>query len=126
MVKVAVLDLNDPENMNRWIIGGPPKVLVSSPFSSEQIQIAYVKNVKKGFLDKEPEHYHTPPIEEFYLVLEGILKVKVEDEVITLKSMQILAVPPKKSHKILDHSRRIRFFTIRTPISTQRTKIKTE
>lgn len=125
MVKVAVLDLNNPENMNRWIIGGPPQVLESSPFSSEQTQVAYVKNIENGFLDKDPEHYHLPPIEEFYLVLEGILKVKVEDEVITLKSMQILAIPPKKRHRILDHSRRLQYF-IRTPISTERTKIKTE
>jgi len=35
MVKVAILNLKDSENMNRWIIGGPP-----------QIQIAYVKNVQ--------------------------------------------------------------------------------
>jgi mannose-6-phosphate isomerase-like protein (cupin superfamily) len=125
MVKVAILDLNDPKNCNRWIIGLPKEVPEGSPFYSEQIQIAYVKNLEKGIIEKEPEHYHTPPIEEFYLVLKGTLKVKVEDNTIVLKSKQILAIPPNKRHKILDYSLPIQFFTIRAPISTEKTKIKT-
>lgn len=125
MVKVAVLDLNDPKNWNHWIIGTPTEVPESSPFYSEQIQIAHVKNLEKGILEKEPEHYHSPPIEEFYLVLRGILKVKVEDNIIVLKPKQILAIPPNKRHKILNYSLPIQFFTIRAPISTEKTKIKT-
>lgn len=126
MVKVAALNLKDPENINRWIIGGPPQVPKSSPFNSEQIQIAYVKNIEKGILNKEPEHYHTVPIEEFYLVLRGTLKVKVEDNIITLKPMQILAIPPKKRHKIINHSQKLQYFTIRAPISTEKTKKETK
>ena len=125
MVKVAVLDLNDPKNWNHWIIGTPTEVPESSPFYSEQIQIAHVKNLEKGILEKEPEHYHSPPIEEFYLVLRGILKVKVEDNIIVLKPKQILAIPPNKRHKIVNYSLPIQFFTIRAPISTEKTKIKT-
>jgi mannose-6-phosphate isomerase-like protein (cupin superfamily) len=125
MVKVAVLDLNDPKNWNHWIIGTPTEVPESSPFYSEQIQIAHVKNPEKGILEKEPEHYHLLPIEEFYLVLQGILKVKVEDNIIVVKPKQILAIPPNKRHRILNYSLPIQFFTIRAPISTEKTKIKT-
>jgi mannose-6-phosphate isomerase-like protein (cupin superfamily) len=125
MVKVAILDLNNPENMNRWIIGGPPKVPKTSPFYSEQIQIAYVKNVQKGILEREPEHYHTSPIEEFYLVLKGTLKVRVEEDIITVKPMQILAIPPKTRHKIINHSQKLQYFTARAPVSTEKTKIET-
>jgi mannose-6-phosphate isomerase-like protein (cupin superfamily) len=124
MVKVAILNLKNPENMNRWIIGGPPQVPKDSPFYSEQIQIAYVKNVQKGILNKEPKHYHTSPIEEFYAVLRGTLKVKVENDVITIKPMQILAIPPKTHHKIVNHSQRLQYFTIRAPISTAKTKVE--
>lgn len=125
MVKVAILNLNNPENMNRWIIGGPPKVPKTSSFYSEQIQIAYVKDVKKGILEKEPEHYHTSPIEEFYVVLKGTLKVRVEEDIITVKPMQILAIPPKTRHKIFNHSQKLQYFTVRAPISTEKTKIET-
>jgi len=125
MVKVALLELKDPKNRNRWIIGTPTQVPKSSPFYSKQIQIAYVKNPEKGIIEKEPEHYHTPPIEEFYLILQGALKVKVEDNIIVLKSKQILAIPPNKRHKILDYSLPLQFFTIRAPISTEKTKIET-
>jgi mannose-6-phosphate isomerase-like protein (cupin superfamily) len=125
MVKASILDLNHPENMNRWIIGGPPGVPKDSSFYSEQIQIAYVRNIKKGILDKEPEHYHIPPIEEFYFVMNGTLRVKVENKIIIVKSMQILAVPPKTRHKIVSHSLRLQYFTIRAPISTDKTKIET-
>jgi len=122
MVKLSILNLNSPENANRWIIGGPPQVLKDSPFYSEQIQIAHVKNIRKGILDKEPEHYHTSPIEEFYLVLKGTLRLKVENNIIAIKSMQILVVPPKTRHKIVGHSQRIQWFTIRAPFSTEETK----
>jgi mannose-6-phosphate isomerase-like protein (cupin superfamily) len=124
MVKVAILNLKDPENMNRWIIGGPPQVPKDSSFYSEQIQIAYVKNIQKGILTKEPEHYHTSPIEEFYLVLKGTLKVKVENDIITIKPMQILAIPPEIHHKIVNHSQKLQYFTIRAPISTEKTKVE--
>jgi mannose-6-phosphate isomerase-like protein (cupin superfamily) len=124
MVKLCILNLDSPENVNRWIIGSPPQVLKDSPFHSEQIQIAYVKNIQKGILDREPEHYHTSPIEEFYFVLKGTLKVKVEKDIITIKSMQILVVPPKTRHKIVSHSQRLQYFTIRAPISTEKTKKK--
>jgi len=125
MVKLAVLDLNESKNMNRWIVAGPPQVQKNSHFYSEQIQIAYVKNIQKGILTKEPEHYHTSPIEEFYLVIKGKLKVKVENDTITVKPMQILAVPPKKRHKIIAHSQKLQYFTIRAPFSTEKTKIET-
>ena len=124
MVKVAILNLKDPENINSWIIGGPPQVPKDSPSYSEQIQIAHVKNIQKGILNKEPEHYHTSPIEEFYLVLKGALKVKVENDVITIKPMQILAIPPETHHKIVNHSQHLQYFTIRAPISTEKTKVE--
>jgi mannose-6-phosphate isomerase-like protein (cupin superfamily) len=126
MVKLTVLNLKDPENINRWIVGGPPQVSKTSLSHSEQIQIAYVNNIQKGILNKEPEHYHTKPIEEFYLVIKGTLKLKVENKTITLKPMQILAIPPETSHKIINHSPKLQYFTIRAPFSTEKTKIETK
>jgi mannose-6-phosphate isomerase-like protein (cupin superfamily) len=124
VVKTAILNLKDPKNMNRWIIGGPPQVPKDSPFHSEQIQIAYVKNIPKDILTKEPEHYHTSHIEEFYLVLKGTLEVKVENDIMTIKPTQILAIPPGTRHKIVNHSQQLQYFTIRAPISTEKTKVE--
>jgi len=123
MVKVALLNLEAPKNRNRWIIGTPEDIPKTSPFYSEQIQIAYVKNPRKGLLEKGGEHSHTPPIEEYYLVLEGTLTVKVENKEITIKPNQILSIPPEKRHKITNYTLPLRCFTIRAPISTQKTKI---
>jgi mannose-6-phosphate isomerase-like protein (cupin superfamily) len=124
MVRVAVLDLEDPQKWNKWIIGTPEDVPKSSPFYSEQLQIKYNKNPdKEGFLEEEEEHWHSSPIEEFYFVLQGTLEVKVEDDVVNLGSMQILSVPPNKSHMVIDYSLPIQFFTIRAPISGEKTKI---
>ena len=118
-----VKDLNDPNNWNHWIVGTLDDVPVSSPFYSEQIQIAYVNNPEKGLLEKGKEHLHKPPIEEYYLVLEGTLKVEVENEIINVKSMQILKVPPMKRHKVTGYSLPLRFFTIRAPISKAENRI---
>jgi len=127
MVKVAVLDFNDQKNWNRWVIGTPHDVPRSSPFYSEQIQIAFVNNPEReDFLKIQVEHYHTSPIEEYFLVLQGALKVKVENTIIIVKPMQLLAVPPNKRHTIIGYSPPLRYFLIRAPISTEKTKIITE
>jgi len=124
MVEVAVLDLSDPQKWNRWVIGTPEAVPRSSPFYSEQLQVRYGKNPEKEHgLKNEVEHWHTPPIEEYYLVLKGTLKVKIEDTVIDLKPMQILTVPPNKRHRVIDYSFPVEFFVIRAPISSGRTKM---
>jgi mannose-6-phosphate isomerase-like protein (cupin superfamily) len=127
MVKVAVLNFDDPEKWNRWIVGTPSEVPKSSPFYSEQLQMAYVNNPdRREFLKRQVEHYHIPPIEEYYLVLQGTLKVRVENRVIVLKPMQLLAVPPNKRHTIIDYSSPLQYFVIRAPISSEKTKIKTK
>jgi mannose-6-phosphate isomerase-like protein (cupin superfamily) len=118
-----VKDLNDPGTWNRWIIGTPDDVPETSPFYSRQIQIAYVNNPEKGLLEKGTRHFHKPPIEEYYLVLEGSLEIEVESEIFSVEPMQILKVPPMKRHKITGYSLPLRFFTIRTPISSTETRI---
>jgi mannose-6-phosphate isomerase-like protein (cupin superfamily) len=125
MVRVAILDLNDPKKWNRWVIGTPMEVPKSSPFYSEQLQIRYCRNLEKeNSLRDEVEHWHTPPIEEYYFVLQGALRVKVEDDILDVKQMQILAVPPKKRHRVIDHSVPVEFAVIRAPISSEETKIE--
>ena len=125
MVKAAVLDLNDPRKWNLWVIGTPGDVPKSSPFYSEQLQIRYNKNPEKKLsLQKEVEHWHTPPIEEYYFLLQGTLKIKIDDDVVDLKPMQILPVPPNKRHRVLDYSFPVEFLVIRAPISSEKTKIK--
>jgi hypothetical protein len=57
MVEVAVLDLKNQENWNRWIVGTPPAISETSQFHSEQIQIAFVNNPEKeDFLKLQAEH----------------------------------------------------------------------
>jgi len=127
MVKAVALDFKDPKEWNRWIVGMPKDVPQCSPFYSEQIQIAYVNNPnREEFLKMQVEHYHTSPIEEYFLVLQGNLKVKVSNNIINLKSMQLLGIPPNERHTILDYTEPLRYFLIRAPISTEKTKIITE
>jgi mannose-6-phosphate isomerase-like protein (cupin superfamily) len=125
MVKVAVLDLKDPKKWNRWVIGTPEAIPRHSPFYSKQLQVMYNKSLEKeGSLENEVEHWHSPPIEEYYFVLQGTLKVKVEDVVINIGPMQILTVPPSKRHRVVDQSFPIEFLVFRAPISSKETKIK--
>jgi mannose-6-phosphate isomerase-like protein (cupin superfamily) len=123
MVEIAVIKLDDSEKWNRWIIGTPPNVPRNSQFYSEQIQVSHMKNPdRKKFLDKEKEHAHKSPIEEFYFVLEGSLEVEIEDKVVTVNPREILTVPPEKRHNIKDFSDEVEFLVFRVPISTGETK----
>ena len=126
MVDVAVLDLKDPKRWNHWVIGTPEEVPKTSPFYSEQLQVRYNKNLEKTeTLRDEVEHWHTPPIEEYYFVLNGTLKIKVEDDIIEVEPMQILAVPPNKRHRVVDQSFPSEILVFRAPISSRKTKIET-
>ena len=125
MVKVAVLDLTDSTKWNHWVIGTPDEVPKSSPFYSEQLQVRYNKSIEnEDMLQNEVEHSHTPPIEEYYFVLQGMLRVKVEDEVIDVKPMRILAVPPNEPHRVVYQSSPAEFLVFRAPISSGKTKIE--
>jgi mannose-6-phosphate isomerase-like protein (cupin superfamily) len=127
MLSATIMNLRDPRNLNRWIVGTPPDVSASSEFYSEQIQIAHVKNPERKFFSSvQVEHWHTSPIEEYILLLEGTLKVKVDSDIITLEPMHLLKIPPKVPHKILDYSTPLQYFLLRTPISTAETKVITE
>lgn len=127
MVKTAIQDLKDPKNQNRWIVGGPPDVPESSSSHSKQIQVAFVNNPnREDFMKLQVEHYHTPPIEEYFLMLQGTLKVKIEDATVTLAPMQLLMIPPKKRHTIIDYTPPLQYFLIRAPISTTKTKVVTK
>ena len=121
------MDLQNPENLNRWIVDTPPDVSRMSGFHSNQIQIAYVSNPERErFASFQVEHWHTPPIEEYILVLQGAVKIRIGDEITTIEPMQLLKIPSKIPHKILDFTPPLQYFLIRTPISTERTKVITE
>jgi len=126
-MKSGKLDLQDPQNFNRWIVGIPPDVPIVSDFYSDQIQIAYVNNPeRKRFNSFQIEHWHTPPIEEYILVMQGTLKLRIDDKLIIIKPQQLLKIPPKIPHKIIDYSSPLQYFLIRAPISTEKTKVTTE
>jgi mannose-6-phosphate isomerase-like protein (cupin superfamily) len=126
MVDVAVLDLKDPKKWNHWVIGTPEDVPKISPFYSEQLQVRYNKNLEKTeTLRDEVEHWHTPPIEEYYFVLKGTLKVKVEEDILEVEPMQILVVPPNKRHRVINQSFPSEVLVFRAPISSRETKIET-
>lgn len=121
------MDLQDPNNLNRWIVGTPPDISKTSDFHSDQIQIAYVNNPERErFASFQVEHWHTPPIEEYILVIQGTVKIRIGDEIIIIEPLQLLKIPPKIPHKILDYTSPLQYFLIRTPISTEKTKVITE
>ncbi len=124
MVKVAVLKLDDPNNRNRWVIGTPEAVPIDSPFFSEQLELNHITNPdRKIYLENEKKHYHKLPIEEFYFVLKGILKVEIEDTIKVVKKREILTVPSEKCHKVKWFSKKVEFIVFRSPSSSDQDKV---
>jgi len=122
MEEAYVLDLTEEKNRNRWIIGTPP-VVDKLEFYSEQIQIKYNQKTDKEFINDEDYHKHPFPIKEYYLVLKGVLTVKVENSEFKVNPMNILVVHPFKCHKVIDCSLPLEYFTIRSPPSDETKKI---
>lgn len=123
-VSEVVLNLNDATNWNRWVVGTMPAIEKDSPFYSEQLQISYIKNPNvEELLKNEKMHYHSSPIEEYYLVLGGNIELDVDSKVIVVKTREILLIPPKKPHKIKKVSADLELLVLRAPISTENSKM---
>jgi mannose-6-phosphate isomerase-like protein (cupin superfamily) len=126
-VDIAILDLNDNKNWNKWVIGTEPKVEKSSPFYSEQLQVSYLRKPDiKGLLEREKKHSHDKPIEEFYFLLSGSIELSVGGKVIALKPKEILTVPPEVEHNITKVSEDLELIVFRAPISTDDRKRVTQ
>ncbi len=121
--KFSIIKLDEINNQNRWIIGTPPAIEKESPFYSGHIQINHIKDPKREDLfKKEKKHSHKFPIEEIYLVLNGTLDLEIINQMVTIKSKELLVVPSEVSHKIKDFSDGIDFLVIRAPVSNDETK----
>ncbi len=103
-----------------WVIGTRPRVIDSS-FISEQIQVFYANAPGQSLLVDEKYHRHHPSLtEEYYLVLQGSLCVKVEGIEIHLGPMDMLPVRPEQCHSIINFSDDVQYLTIRAPISNKK------
>ena len=97
----AIIKLDEPTAKNRWIVGTSPAVKKKSPFYSDHLQINHVKEPEKeAFFCKEQKHSHGFPIQEIYLVLNGTLKLEIENQIVTINSRELLIVPPGSIHQI--------------------------
>ena len=83
--KVQTIQFGDKSS---WIIGTPPAVSDGSAGSSRSLQIAYTDKHRV-----ESFHRHTGEIEECYIVLKGLIKLKVEDRIHTLTEKTMIRVP---------------------------------
>ncbi|GAF94042.1 unnamed protein product, partial [marine sediment metagenome] len=59
-------------------------------------------------------HYHTGS-EEWFIILKGEARIKVEDEIITVGPREIIGIKPKVIHQYLGGKCPIEEFVIRTP-----------
>lgn len=111
-------------HVNEWVIGTPPGITCSERFSA-QIQMKYNNHrIKKPDQPTtESYHKHLQRAEEYYLVLDGSLKVKVDGQTYHIGKRQILAVPPMACHMVTYCSPDVEYLTIRAPYSHEATKI---
>jgi mannose-6-phosphate isomerase-like protein (cupin superfamily) len=70
--------------------------LVSEFFGSAHAAISVVR-FEPG--ESGPLQVHHEPVEEYYLVLEGVLEVRLGDEVVTAEAGTVLFVPPGTAHR---------------------------
>lgn len=119
----TISSINLIENKNTWILGTPDAVDVYSPGFSPSIQIKYNKEpCKKTHLKNETYHKHLENIVECYLVLNGWLKLLIENEEHCLKEREIIRVPSHHCHKVIDYSNDVEYMTIRAPASDESKK----
>ena len=111
--KELLLDLNDPRNQNTWVIGTPPKIQESSYAYSKWVQIAYTNTTTKP--SREEEFHSHEESEEYYLVIQGSLQVKVGRKTYHLQPLNLLSIPKKIQHKIIRFDAPLQYFTLRVP-----------
>jgi hypothetical protein len=132
MKRITVIDLTDPKYRNDpHIIRSPPKgtpleIAATSSHWSRQVNINYKRVIKPGFHasgTEERMHFHESPIEEYYIVLEGKLKLLVKRKEVQLSPLQLLKVPSNTPHKCTGYFAPLAYIVFRAPMSTGAAKV---
>jgi len=110
-----LINLNDKKNQNTWIIGTPPVIELQSPNYSELLQVSHSK--VPPFPSNIEEFHSHDNSEEYYLVIRGNIRVRVNKRTYQVNPMNLLLIPKKIPHKIIDFKTPLQYFTIRTPAS---------
>jgi len=108
---VVHINLSRLKDCNRWLFG-KGEALFNSDFMS-----FHYNETEKGWTEADPYlHYHKEA-EEYYICLEGILTIQVENSLIKVEPYQLLKVNPKVPHGVVDVETPFCGFTIRVPLS---------
>lgn len=111
--KGLLIDLSALETRGKWIVGTPPAIPKSSSAYSKWVQIGYTNTTSK-VTEKSKLHSHRRS-DEYYLVIRGTLRIRVEDRTYSLGPMHVLRVPERVPHMALDYTVPLTYFVMRTP-----------
>jgi mannose-6-phosphate isomerase-like protein (cupin superfamily) len=107
------IDFNKKENQNRWILG-----YGEAMFETYVLSLAYMNFQTEADFKSDNHlnelHVHTKST-EWYLTIEGIQKLTVDHQEVSVKEGNLLRVNKNISHKLLYYSYPFKGVTIRTP-----------
>jgi mannose-6-phosphate isomerase-like protein (cupin superfamily) len=109
------IPLHDAQNRNCWLVG-----LGAARFHSPHLLFAYLdfpthEAANAGLGTRHRLHLHRESW-EYYVVLCGAKTLRIEDEEVTLRSGEMLAVTPGVKHTLSRRQAPYRGFTFRVPL----------
>jgi mannose-6-phosphate isomerase-like protein (cupin superfamily) len=109
------VSLSDPHNQDCWLIG-----LWQARFRSAHLSLAYLdfptyEAANAGLGTRHRLHLHRQSW-EYYVVLEGIKTLLIEDQQVTLEPGELLEVPPGVRHALYGREAPYKGFTLRVPV----------
>jgi mannose-6-phosphate isomerase-like protein (cupin superfamily) len=109
------IPLHDTRNHNCWVVGLGAARFHSPHFLFAWLDFATDAAANAGLGTRHRLHLHRESW-EYYVVLNGAKTLQIEDEVVTIRSGQMLEVAPGVKHTLRSRQAPYRGFTFRVPL----------
>ncbi len=117
------IPLQEERNQNCWLIG-----YGAAQFPSSHLILAYLafpteEAANAGIGSRHRLHLHQESL-EYYVVLEGMKTLRVENELVSIEAGEMLEVPPGVRHTLYGRQAPYQGFTVRVPILAYDDKVE--
>ena len=107
--------MNSRDEITRYLFKGQTGYIISPETSSSENNLIALRHTGSVTPWSDLNVHKHRKSEEFYILIEGQLKIQVRDFLISLQSNEILMIKPKIPHAIVGGTGDIEHFGIRTP-----------
>jgi len=117
------IPLEEPHHQNCWLFGSGSARITTRHLALAYLDFATHEAANAGIGTRHRLHWHRKAW-EYYAVFAGSKTLQIEDEMVTIRPGEILAVPPGTRHTLASRQAPYRGMTFRVPLPESDDKVE--